>query len=166
MFVAELERERQRLRLTQAQMAARIGCSPRSYRAYVSGDMIIQPEYCHQIAKLLRSPRLALCALAECDNPLAPVLLNVDTHPSHEIRVALAELREAIDAIMSINPCTPLCYQNAQRIAGQVIDLPTIVAYLLVALCEDGEIDLWSLAETHVAKCRQRGYLKDEGVAA
>jgi transcriptional regulator with XRE-family HTH domain len=167
MFTRILEQKRQRLGLTQERMARRHGYSVRQYQYFLDGTQTLSAEAMSRMARTEKSEQLALAAIASLEsNPFAPVILQVDTHPTHVYRVAMVELKEALAALDEIDPCKQLTHQKAMWIGGQLMDLKTIVAYAIEALCRASNLDAWELAQEYLAKMETRGFRQREEVAA
>lgn len=168
MYVQQMESERKQKGLTQGQLASRIGLSDRAYRGYVAEERPMQIPFQSFVAKFLRAPHLALETLAQLeDNPFAPVVLdNPDNHPALEILVAVAELREALEALQQIDPLRP-DPKVVERAVQQVMDFSNVAApYALISFAEAWGVDLWAARQRHLGKLTVRGYLRKEGEAA
>jgi transcriptional regulator with XRE-family HTH domain len=167
MFMRTLEQRRQSLGFTQERMAKRHGYSVRQYQYFLDGTQTLSVEAMSRIARAEKCEELALAAIASLEsNPFAPVMLQVDTHPTHVYRVAMVELKEALAALDEIDPCKQLTRQKAEWIGGQLMDLKTVVAYAIGALCRASNLDAWELAQEYVAKMEARGFKQREEVAA
>lgn len=163
MFVEELERERKARNLTQAQLAKKIGLSERSYRGYVCGERQMPPAFQVFVARMLRSPRLALLTLSQfIDNPFAPAALEVDDHPAQQICVALKELTEALEAIGRIDPAKPDT-RAVERATDQLMDLIHLAPVAIGSWARTYGVDPWVVRERNLGKLRSRGYLRVEG---
>lgn len=163
MFVQVLEEERKARGMTQAELARKIGLSERAYRGYICGERQMPVAFQVFVARMLKSPRLALLALSQFeDNPFAPAALDVDDHPAQQICVALKELTEALEAIGRIDPCKPDT-RLVEKATDQLMDLIHLAPIAIGSWQQRGWVDAWRVRERNLGKLRQRGYLRVEG---
>lgn len=166
MFVTELELERHKLGLTQDAMAKRLLLSPRTYRGYVSRERPLHPREQCRIAARLKSPRLAAAALAELSNPFSPILLDVDDHPAQQFVRALAELREAVQAVECVEIADKPSRERVERALDQVLDLLHLIPVLCASWCRAYGVDLWAVKQRNLGKLERKGYVQKEREAA
>lgn len=167
MYIQVLESERQARKMTQDELASKIGLSTRAYRGYVAEERPMQIPFQSWIARQMKAPRLAMEALASIeDNPFAPVAIEYDDHPAMQLCVAAEELREALEAITGIDPKRPDS-AVVERAVQQIMDFSNVAApCALIAFAEAWGVDLWAARRKHVAKLEARGYLRKEAQAA
>jgi transcriptional regulator with XRE-family HTH domain len=166
MFTDVLESERRARGMTQRQLAAKVGLAERTYRGVVCRESRLHPETQSIIARTLRSPRLAAAALAELPNPFAPVLLDVDNHPAQQFLRALAELREAMEAIERVEIVGKPTREQVEYALDQSLDLLHLIPALCDSWCRAYGVDLWAVRARNLEKLRARGYVSEEREAA
>lgn len=165
MFVQVLEEERKARGMTQAELARKIGLSERAYRGYICGERQMPVAFQVFVARMLKSPRLALLALSQFeDNPFAPAALDVDDHPAQQICVALKELTEALEAIGRIDPAKPDT-RSVEHATDQLMDLIHLAPVAIGSWAKTYGVDPWQIRQRNLGKLRQRGYLRTEGVS-
>lgn len=173
MIGAVLRDERERVGLTQRQLARRIFISQGAVSNYEAELRPVPEDVLCRAIRALNSPRLMYQRCFECAvNPwLMPWLDKVDSHPVAVLAVALRELEEAKDALADLD----LINKTAQTLgdedrakldhaALQVAELIPVIWMFFGVLCTEFGYNLDHFGDVLYGKLVRSGYLTYQSV--